>query len=78
MIIVKLGKPGEGMSFLEFLGFAPRTPCAPPPENDAVAVMATPVVFGEGVRTDRNANEWHQVAEFLTEQHLATLGLRRP
>ena len=63
---------------LQSLGFLPRTVCAPPPENDAMAVMATPVVSGEGVRTDRNASEWHQVAEFLTDQHLAALGLRRP
>lgn len=60
------------------LGFVPRTPCAPPPVNDATAVMATPVVSGEGVRTGRNANEWHQVAEFLTDLHLQALGLRRP
>lgn len=51
-------------------------PVYTPPALNVVVPLASLSAAEPGACIPRNASTWHQVGEFLTVQHLASLGLR--
>lgn len=64
-------------SFALAMQKAAQPVCPPPVVTESAASLAAPVDSGQAGGTHRNAFVWAEIVDFLVDQELAMLGLKR-